>query len=428
MFAAGGKDPTIHLWQVSPCKELLTIRLSPGPPHGGEVAWDLAFSPDGKTLAAGCIDGTARLLDIATGKELFKVSELNSTVCSVAFSPDGRLLAGGTHRRDIFVWQVATGKLERRIDVTPAIFSVAFSPRGDILASGCYDGTVRLWHMPSGRPGAVFVSGPPPITISGWTGSSQAGVTSVAFSPDGKTLASGAQERPVRLWEVATGKERRRFEGHRDQVWSLAFSPDGKTLASGSRDNSILLWDLTAAPRTLALSTRELEDSWTALRSPDATRAYQAISALEASPKQAVSFLLGRLHLATAVDQRRTNKLIADLDSERFSVREQAASELEGMGVLAGKALRQTRASHQSAEVRSRVERLLAKLDGPLASSSALCVLRATEILEYIGTAEAREGLERLGELVTENRMRDEIEASLNRMKKRSKAVEIKGK
>jgi WD40 repeat protein len=118
---------------------------------------------------------------------------------------------------------------------TPAcVWSVAFSPDGRLLASGSEDHTIKLWEVASGS----LVR-----TLSGHTDH----VFSVAFSPDGRLLASGAAwpDNTIKLWEVATGSFVRTLTGHTNSVYSVAFSPDGRLLASGSEDKTIRLWDIS---------------------------------------------------------------------------------------------------------------------------------------------------------------------------------------
>ncbi|MDB9467075.1 TIR domain-containing protein, partial [Dolichospermum circinale CS-539/09] len=124
-----------------------------------------------------------------------------------------------------------TSEKNRLLGHSGTIFSVSFSPDGKTLASGGDDKTIKLWNLDTGKEIR---------TLSGHTNY----VISVSFSPDGKTLASGSGDNTIKLWNLDTGKEIRTLSGHSNFVYSVSFSPDGRTLASGSGDNTIKLWNL----------------------------------------------------------------------------------------------------------------------------------------------------------------------------------------
>ena len=188
-------------------------------------------------MASGSWDNSTHLWDVATGKQKKRFTGHNTQgipggVTEVAFSPDGKTLAGGSWDPTIRLWDVSTGKLLKTLKGhSNQVTSVSFTPDGLILASGggFGDDTVRFWDARTGDH---------KITLKGHTGSIQ----SIVFSPDGKILASGAGDRTVRLWNVQTGKHKTTLTGHTSDVRTVAFSPDGKTLASGSADKTIRLW------------------------------------------------------------------------------------------------------------------------------------------------------------------------------------------
>ncbi|WP_406131347.1 caspase family protein [Streptomyces sp. NBC_00989] len=216
---------------------VLTVRSS----ASGSVN-DLAFSPNGKTLAAVSNgDRAIQLWDSATHRSLTSITTTSKAVTSVAFSPDGKTLAAGTTNGlgtggNAQVWQLPAGdSVATTTGHTEAVAGVALSPDGKILATGDWDGTARLWDAATGKLLTTL------IRVQGdWPRC----VCSVAFSPDGKTLATGSTDKTVRLWDVADRKLRRVLTGHTYGVNTLAFSPDGRTLASGSIDGTIRLWNV----------------------------------------------------------------------------------------------------------------------------------------------------------------------------------------
>jgi len=226
-------------------------------------------------------------------------------------------------------------------------------------------------------------------------------VQCLALTPDGRTVAWGGKADPlVQLLDVATGKERRAFAGHRGGAETLTFSADGKTLISGAADTTALVWDLTGRLTATekfgkALSAADLETHCKALATDDVGAGYRAVQMLAADPPRSVPYLRTRLHPVAIADAKRLKQWIADLDSEKFAVREKAASELEKLGEAALHAMRKTLDERPALETRRRLEQLIEKQERKEWSPSPerLRICRALEVLERAGTAEAKDVL-----------------------------------
>jgi eukaryotic-like serine/threonine-protein kinase len=225
-LATASKDRTAKLWDVATGRELATLMG-----HTNEVNC-VAFSPDGTILASAGDDQTVRLWDRATGIQQRCLTGHQGHVRWVAFSPSGTMLATSSGDKTIKLWDLPAGQERATLrGHTAEIDEVRFSPEGRLLASCADDSTVRLWDVEKRQLRAV---------LKGHTGD----VRSVAFAPQGGLLASAGQDGTVRLWDLANGREQAVLRGHTGPVTALAFSPDGVMLASAGYDRTVKLWDL----------------------------------------------------------------------------------------------------------------------------------------------------------------------------------------
>jgi len=235
LLAAAGGDPgqfgEIKLWSVGERKEILSIRG-----HRDNI-FAIAFSPDGKTLASCSYDRMVKLWDVATGKEIRNLKDHTDAVFAVAFSPDGRLLASASADRTIKIWNAATGeRLYTLGDGLDAMNTVAFHPSGQLLAGAGADRVIRIWGV-NEREGKQIRS-----LIA-----HEDAINQVVFSPDGKTFASTGADRNIKLWDATAPQltEIKMLERQPDWAFAMAYAPDGKRLVVGRYDGSVAIYDLT---------------------------------------------------------------------------------------------------------------------------------------------------------------------------------------
>ncbi|MDE0686274.1 MAG: hypothetical protein OXI63_25385 [Candidatus Poribacteria bacterium] len=225
ILAGGCEDELIRLWDVSTGQHKTTFIAE----HGRYLR--VLFSRDGDTLASwGSYE--ANLWDVATSTHK-KTSREYEDYANVSINGDGSILVNIDNKNDyIRLLDFITGEENKRLrGHTKKVESVAFSPDGHTLASGSSDKTVRLWDVATGKHKK---------TLKGHRKS----INSVAFSTDGRLLATASGDDTVRVWNVLTGTHKKTFEGHTSDVKGVRFSPDGRTIVSWSNDRTIRLWDV----------------------------------------------------------------------------------------------------------------------------------------------------------------------------------------
>ena len=266
-LVSGGNDGTLRLWSATTGHELFTVTG-----HTSEAIGPVAFSPDGKTLASESLlpDETIKLLNISTGQEYSISSEYPVRTKGLAFSPDGKILASGSYQK-IYLWNAETGvhlstlggqmnsgtarKFASKIlNIPPGegrtdwIRTLTFSPNGCFLATGSEDKTVRLWDLSKGHEVSF------PGRHVDW-------VNALSFSSDSRLLASGSEDGQIKLWDawnvftrvsigevlkISMDREISIIGRHENGIRALGFSSDNRLLASGGNDGTIQLWDVSS--------------------------------------------------------------------------------------------------------------------------------------------------------------------------------------
>jgi len=389
MFASKGmklvtvdhRDGRVRSWNVQAGKEERHFQAVPEPEKKPSYhVWRTALAPDGKTMAVGygpINDGRlggfrndpflVRLWDMASGQEKHTFNGHRHYVLDMAFSPDGRLLATASEN-SAFVWDATTGK--------------------------------RVTALPDGLP---------------------MGASALAFSDDGRFLATALPEGTIRLWEVATWTVRNEFKGHRDRPTVLTFTPGGQLL-SGSVDTTVLAWDLR--PPRIAVSV-PLERAWNDLAAREVGQSFQSEGRFLAAPAETVKLFAEKIKPGAALDPKRIQRLLADLDSDVFVVREAASQALHGLDEQAIPYLEEALKNAGSLETRLRVKPILEEKQRELRAaltSDQVRQIRAVMVLESIGDSDSKNLLRRWAGGPVGARLTMEATGALKRLQAVSKA------
>jgi WD40 repeat protein/predicted Ser/Thr protein kinase len=195
-----------------------------------QFVWGVAYSPDGRELAAATGTGNVIIWRVADGAPLRTLTGHEAAVISVAYSPDGQRLVTASLDKTARIWNLGDGATVRTLSGHEGgVRDAEFSRDGQRIATASADRTARIWNAQSGALTA---------TLRGHSDE----VTSIAFSPDGQSVATAAQDQTARVWRVADGGQVRTLSGHTGWVQDIAYTPDGQTLVSASADNTARTW------------------------------------------------------------------------------------------------------------------------------------------------------------------------------------------
>ena len=249
-----GPGGLARLWDASSGRTLQTF-------SGAEASFDAVFGPDGSSLVTAAVSGSPVVWDRASGR-VSRILDVEGFIGGVAVSPDGTMIATGlgptTIGGGVALWDASSGEMIRLLGKTAESDDVEFSPDGTLLAAASAEGPVTIWKVPSGEMLRTFTG-------------QEGFVSGVAFSPDGTLLATSGLDETARVWEIATGEQVQLLTGHTGVVWDVSFGPDGMLLATAGDDNTARLWDASTGRELLTLTghTRAITE---VAFSPDGTR------------------------------------------------------------------------------------------------------------------------------------------------------------
>ena len=258
-IATASADGTAKIWDATTGKDLITLK---GPVPG--VVWHAMFSPDGKLLATAGQDGIARIWNVTTGEQVLGLAGHTADVLHIEFSPDGSRMATVSPDGTAKVWDALTGKelltLDQGDDAEP--YWVAFSPDSSRIAvantRGGFEGWVSIWDVVTGE---ILLALP----------DQNAYVNSVSFSPDGTQILTTSDDQTTRIWDANSGEELKTFYGQTINITNAAYSPDGTRIATAIGNSQVSILDAVTGRELLTLAGHS-SDIRTVAFSPDGKR------------------------------------------------------------------------------------------------------------------------------------------------------------
>jgi len=404
-------------------------------PEANATFDSVAFTPDGTRLVVFeyAESARARLFDVATKKEIRSITlsenaAFDAMTFGGLFSPCSRWLAMPSEEFNLDLIDLETGKSWRQITIpeefTP--YAMCYSPDSRTVLIQYGDEQLALYEVATGQLRRFLgkkdsIDDPFDIEIESILGAefdTWDATPAIAVSPDFALVAMAQFNGRIGIWDIAQGKRIAVLPGHRGRVRCLAFSTDGKRLASGSEDTTILIWDLSKFTRPSGAVRRLTDDDfradWKRLLDSDAETAYAAIERL--SQPAALSWMSAELlKPPPKLDVTRLAAWIEDLDNPRYSAREKATIELSRLGDDAAPYLRKALAGRPTAEAARRLRDLLERTGPYNLRGEKLRQWRALEVLERIRTPESRELLRKLAAGPPERLLTVEAQIALKR-------------
>jgi WD40 repeat protein len=409
-FAPDGKtlvtvdqgNASVRVWDVAAGKEVRSFRVlreeEKARPY---YLWSASLAPDGGTLAVtyqradpsrGIVGAySVRLYDVATGAERHELPGHLSYVSPPAFSPDGKLLVTASPALNPF--------LQQRLN----------QPANQVF----------VWDVTAGKRVARLPDGLP------------LGADAAAFSPDGRLVALargpdlGGAAKPadyegtVRLYETATWTVRADFRTGQERVTALAFAPDGRLL-TGGLDTTVLAWDMRPPRVTVSIS---LESAWNDLAVREAGVSFKSAGTFLAAPADTVKLFAGKIKPVAALDPKQIERLLADLGSDKFAVREAASTAIQGLDQRTRPYLERALKTAKSLESRRRIERILEQQERVGFSPEQIRQIRAVMVLELIGNNASKNLLKSWASGPAGALLTLEASAALKRLERVSKAM-----
>jgi WD40 repeat protein len=399
-LVTAGTDRLVRLFDGKTGKELKTFTG-----HTGQV-YVARFTPDGKQIVSSGIDTVTRIWDVESGKQ---VRTLPTGTCyGLAVSPDGKYaVAAGSN--PLVLWELATGNKVREFNGhTGVVVWIAFSKDGRTIASCSYDNTVRLWETRTGK----FR-----LTVTNQNNSPRA----VYFAPGGRHFATTGYDGSTRLYEAGSPTDTFTDKSIGKQGYALTISRDGRRLCAGGENGKLFVWDVSMLTRKKVadaeLSASAFDDAWKELGSDNAEAAYKNVMAL--SVPGALRLFTKRLTPPKPLSddaKKRTPQLLKELADDDEDKWRKASDELAGYGPAILPALKAAQAKETDPDVKLRLVVTIRRADAGAADEARL--LRTVETLERIGTAEAVKLLRELAKGDRGDATAAEAKASLGRLEK----------